>query len=256
MKTHVFGLLLLLITAACPDAHSQSAPAFVQGVAFLDTSFTATTVSVTFPANPTPGNAIIVGCMGDGGSSQLSPGGVTDNQANTYTQVVFQNYIGSGQPTALYIATNIVSAGAFIVSCTGVDKVDAINLFAVEYSGLANANVVDAVSANAPQAGDYPRLCGNVTTTAANDLIVALFNNDGDANNAGIAATPHYNLLSCTGGDGGTCAAQDGSKYQLGAMIGRLADEPDTYIPGFASGPRGPNSQSICVVAAFKAALN
>jgi hypothetical protein len=255
VRTSVSGLLGLLIAAACPGAYCQSPPAFVQGAAFLDTSFSARSVSVTFPVQPAPGHAVIVGCMGDGGSSQLSPDGVTDNQSNTYTQVVFQNYIGSGQPTALYIATNIASAGTFIVSCAGLDQVDALNLFALEYSGLANTDVVDAVSTGVPQSGTYPRLCENVTTTDRNDLIVALFNNDSGDSSAGIAATSDYSLLSCAGGAGGMCAAQDGSKYQLGAMIGRVADEPDTYGPGFASGPGGMNSQSICVVAAFKGAL-
>ena len=254
MKTPVSSVLFLLIAAAGPFAYSQSPPAFIQGAAFLDSTFSATSVSVTFAANPTPGNAIIVGCMGDGGSSQLSPDGVNDNQSNTYTQVVFQNYIGSGQPTALYIATNIAAApGPFTVTCGGVDKVDAINLFAVEYSGLANTNVPDAVSGNSPQAN--PRLCQQVTTTVGNDLVVALFNSDGADSPAAIAPTSAYSLMSCVGGDGGKCAAQDGSSNQLGAMIARLADAPDTYVPGFFA-PRGANSQSICVVAAFKAAAN
>lgn len=256
MKTRASGLLSLFIAVVCPFAYCQYPPVFIQGAAYLDSSFHSTSVSVQFAANPIAGHAIIVGCMGDGGSSQLDPAGVTDNQSNTYTQVVFQNYTGSGQPTALYIATNITAVGAFIVTCGGVNQVDAINLFALEYSGLANADVVDAVSINSPQVGGFPRMCGKVDTTSPNDLIVALFNHDGNANVAGIAPTSPYALLQCAGGSDGTCAAQDGSRYQLGAMISRLAGSPDTYTPGFASGPTGQNTQSICVVAAFRAASN
>ena len=237
------------------SAHGAT-PTFVQGVAFLDTSFEAASVSVTFQATPASGNAIIVGCMGDGGSKTLAAGGVSDNQANTYTQVVFQNYVGSGQPTALYIATNIVATGSLTVTCSGLDQVDAIDIFAVEFSGLAATDVLDGTGNGAAQSGAYPRNCGHVTTSNPNDLIVALFNNDSADNPAGIRPDGNYLLLECAGGSDGKCSAQDGTKYQSGAMIAAVAGPSGTYVPGFAAGPVGNGSQSICVAAAFKAAVD
>ncbi len=237
-------------------AAAGATPSFIQGAAYLDTTFTATSVSVTFQATPTPGNAIIVGCMGDGGSKTLAPNGVSDNQANTYTQVAFQNYVGSGQPTALYISSNIAASGPFTVTCSGVDQVDAINIFAVEYSGLAATDVLDGTSTGVTQSGTYPRMCGYVNTTGANGLLVALFNNDSADSAAGIAPSGNYTLLDCAGGSNGKCAAQDGSKYQSGAMIAAVSPIPGAYSPGFAAGPAGNGSQSICVAAAFKAAAD
>jgi hypothetical protein len=234
---------------------SAATPSFVQGTAYLDSTFQATAVSAAFASTPKPGNAIIVGCMGDGGSKTFRPDGVTDNQGNIYTQVVFQNYVGSGQPTALYIATNIVSDGDFIVTCAGIDQPDAINLFAAEYSGLAADDPVDGVNPGGAQSGDYPRTCGSVTTSGPYGLIVALFNNDGRDSPAGIQPGEGYTLLDCAGGTDGKCAAQDGSRYQLGALASAVTESAGTYAPGFTAGPAGSGSQSICVVAAFKAAL-
>ena len=248
-------ILTQLILFACQSAYGLT-PAFVQGAAFLDNTFSVTSVSATFVAAPSAGNAIIVGCIGDGGSKTLSADGVTDNQSNVYKQVVLQSYVGSGQPTAIYIATNIVVHGTFTVTCSGVDQVDAINVFAAEYSGLAATDVLDGVSAGTPQSGPYPRMCGFVTTTTSNALIVALFNNDGAANPAGIQPIDDYALLDCSGGADGKCAAQDGSMNQLGAMISAVSGQPGTYAPGFAAGPGGNGSQSICVAAAFKAAVD
>jgi hypothetical protein len=253
-KLIICSLLPLVFTMG--HVAPGATPAFIQGAAFLDTSFEATSVSVTFPAAPTPGNAIIVGCMGDGGSKTLAAGGVTDNQANTYTQVAFRNYVGSGQPTALYIATNIAAAGTFTVTCSGVDQVDAIDIFAVEYSGLATTNVLDGTSTGVAQSDAYPRTCGYINTSSPNGLIVALFNNDSAESPAGIRPNGNYILLDCAGGSDGKCAAQDGSRYQSGAMIAAVSGPAGTYSPGFASGPTGNGSQSICVAAAFKAAAD
>jgi hypothetical protein len=251
MKT----LTILCLTPVMGWLASAATPSFVQGTAYLDTSFEATSVSAVFASTPKPGNAIIVGCMGDGGGKTFRTDGVTDNQGNLYTQVVFQNYVGSGQPTALYIATNIVSVGAFIVTCSGIDQPDAINLFAVEYSGLAAEDPVDGANPGEAQSGDYPRTCGSITTSQPNSLIVALFNNDGHDSPARMRPADGYTLLDCAGGDDGKCAAQDGSRYQLGLLAAAVAESAGTYAPGFTAGPAGSGSQSICVVASFKASL-
>jgi hypothetical protein len=247
------ALTLLCLTPVAGWLASAATPSFVQGTAYLDNTFQATSVSAVFASTPKPGNAIIVGCMGDGGSKTFRPDGVTDNQGNIYTQVVFQNYVGSGQPTALYIATNIISAGQFVVTCSGIDQPDAINLFAVEYSGLAAYDPVDATSPGDAQSGDYPRTCGSITTSEPHSLIVALFNNDGRDSSAGIQPAEGYTLLDCAGGENSKCAAQDGSQYQVGTLAAAVAGSAGTYAPAFSAGPSGSGSQSICVVAAFKA---
>jgi hypothetical protein len=255
MRKVSMAILTQLTLLACESAYGLM-PTFVQGAAFLDTTFAATSVNVTFAVLPAAGNAIIVGCMGDGGSKTLSAGGVTDNQSNVYKQVVFQSYVGSGQPTAIYIATNIAVTGPLTVTCAGVDQVDALDIFAAEFSGLAAADVLDGISADTAQSGPYPRMCGYVTTTTPNALIIALFNNDSGDNPAGILPIDSYSFVGCTGGANGQCAAQDGSMYQVGAMISAVSGQPGTYSPGFAAGPGGNGSQSICVAAAFKAAAD
>jgi hypothetical protein len=248
----VFPLVLPLLAA--PSLAASSIPVFVQGVAFLDGTFNATGASVTFASPPLAGNTIIVGCMGDGGSTTISPSGVTDNQGNTYQQLVFQNYVGSGQPTAIYIANAVQSAGRFTVTCTGLDRTDAIDLFAVEYSGLAREDVLDGVSINSAQTGGYPRVCGPIVTSGVNDLIVGLFNNDGTDNPAGMTPSEGYSSPPCPGGTDGTCSSQNGQANQLGMMLVGVAGTPGSYIPAVVSGPSGQGSQSICVAVALRAA--
>lgn len=242
---------LLSLAAVC---FAESPPTFVQGTAFLDNTFSAVSVSATFPSIPTPGDTIIVGCLGDGGSTVLSPTGVTDNQGNTYIQLVFQNYVGSGQPTALYVASNIKASGSLTVTCAGLDDVDALDIFAVEYAGLAKDDVSDGVSTSVAQTGNYPRTCGIIETTAQNDLIVALFNNDSSDSPAMISPSTNYAVPLCAGGPDGTCSSEDGSSSQLGAMITAVGEVPGDYSPGFSQGPAGSGSQSICVAVALKSA--
>jgi len=249
------ALTVLCLTPVVGWLASAATPSFVQGTAYLDDTFQATAVSAAFASTPRPGNAIIVGCMGDGGSKTFRPDGVSDNQGNIYTQVVFQNYVGSGQPTALYIATNIISDGQFVVTCSGIDQPDAINLFAVEYSGLAADVALDSANPGEAQSGGYPRTCGSITTSGPYDLIVAFFNNDGRDSPAGIQPAEGFTVLDCAGGTNSKCASQDGSHYQLGVLAAAVAESAGTYTPGFTAGPAGSGSQSICVVAAFKAAV-
>jgi hypothetical protein len=249
-----FIIAMLALNCLSAVCYGQVTPAFLQGTAFLDNTFSASSVSATFPSNPTPGNTIVVACIGDGGSTTLSPTGVTDNQANIYTQLVFQNYVGSGQPTALYVASNITSTGPLTVTCSGLDNVDAIDLFAVEYAGLAKTDVLDTVSESVAETGTYPRSCGVVQTNAQNDLVVAVFNNDATDSLAQITPSDGYVIPLCPGGFQGSCAAQDGSASQLGALITAVASVPGSYSPGFSQGPDGNGSQSICVAVALKAA--
>jgi hypothetical protein len=102
----------------------------------------------------------------------------------------------------------------------------------LEYSDMADTNVVDA-TALAFDLSSNPLICGSLTTTAANDLIVALYNNYTVDSPAGIAPTSGYPIQNCDRGESGQCAAQDGSTYEVGAFATDIATGAGTYTPGF-----------------------
>jgi hypothetical protein len=236
---------------------SSCGPAFKQGTAYLDLTWDHTTVSATFPHNPEPGNTIIVGCLDiDVGGT---PGTVTDNQGtgvNTYNKIVSEAGHTNYAPVAIFVADHVQSnapygssSGTFAVSCSVGGSADAINLFAVEYSDLAPTNGVADATTSTNSAGNLSSACSTtLTTNAANDLVVGLYNNFTGNNPAGVTTSSGHTFPACTGGDGGVCAAQNGSVYEVSAMATGVASTAGSNTIGFT----GPSSQWSCAAAALK----
>jgi hypothetical protein len=237
---------------------SSCSPTFKQGTAYLDVDWDHTIVSATFPHNPEPGNTIIVGCLDvDVGGT---PGTVTDNQGtgvNTYNEVVSQAGNYGYAPVAIFVADQVQSSapygsssGTFAVSCSVGGSQDAINLFAVEYSDLDPTNgTADATASTNAGAAQPATDCSTaLTTTADGDLVVGVYNNFTGHNPAGITTSSGYTIPACSGGDGGVCAAQNGSIYEVSAMATGVASTAGSNTIGFT----GPNSQWSCAAAALK----
>jgi hypothetical protein len=247
--------LMYSMSAGAYGLSGACSPTFVQGTAYLDTTWDHTTVSATFQHNPEPGNTIIVGCMNinDSGTYSASDNQSSGSNTNTYNKIVSE----SGQaPVAIYVADHVIStppfgatAGTFTASCTKTSNSDAINLFAMEFSGLAKTGGVPDATASANYLLAYPAGCStSLTTTAAQDLIVGLYNNYTVNNPAGVASTSGYSIPSCSGGEGGNCAAQNGSLYEVGAIATGIATSSGSTTIGFS----GPVTVWSCAAAALK----
>lgn len=142
--------------------------------------------STTFNVAPRAGNAVIVAltCFSDIDNCTVPPGGVTDNQGNTYIRVVEGASIIS-QPTHgsrgyIFIAESIRAPTGIFTVTVNPNGAPATNFqtFAwglIEVAGLAASNSVD-------RTGTTPSACCNTSTmvttsqptTLANELAVAV----------------------------------------------------------------------------------
>lgn len=159
--------------------------------------------NVSLPSPPSAGNAIIVGitCLGSHqvqgqGDCIIAPGGVTDNQGNTYTLIVQGEVIPSSYQGArgyIFIAENISApTGAFTVSVDPevvvVPNVTHLHMAfgAIEVSGLAPAPSLDASDSTPSGAASST----TISTSAAvpNALAVAVLSVRSDDTNLQISA--------------------------------------------------------------------
>lgn len=154
-----------------------------------------------FNAATAAGNAIVVLIAFFNGSVQ-----VTDTQNNTYSLLwSTTNQGGAGQ--AVLASTNTVG-GPNTVTITPTNSGTSQGIFVLEVSGLASVpfDAASGTGAGAQPAGTYSS--GNVTTTAANDLLLsfmlgagAFTENQGFSSVAGDFTTAHcFSLLATTAG--------------------------------------------------------
>lgn len=125
------------------------------------------------------GNAILLGVMNGG---TLSPTGVADTQAQTYTKAKEQIQTTDGNVISFWYKLNSVSLN------NTTDKVTVTNngtvstrVIIAEYQGLAATNALDQT--NSAQTGSAATSLdtGNITTTVANELLIVLFDNSSNA---------------------------------------------------------------------------
>ncbi len=230
----------------------------LQGTAFLDSIYgvngwSHNFVSATFQQSPRSGSTVVVGCMNINYKGSVPS--VTDNQSvgvnndtNTYTSVAYTSDRG---PVALFIADSVVaSQGTFTVTCSlPGSSIDAINVFALEYTDLAPSGVDNTCTTTGNSSN--PLSC-SVTTTATNDLIATLYNNWTSDDPAGIAPTSSLSIPPCYNGEDGNCAAQNGDIYEVGAMATSVASSSGTYNPGFYGPSDDPNARVSCASASLK----
>jgi hypothetical protein len=150
-------------------------PAFVQvaHIAFGP----ASSGSVSFGSNTAAGNLLVIAVFGG-----VTPVTVADTQGNVWNWVGWTRMPSGARSMTLFYAYNCVGgADTITVTSNGADNFD---LIAVEYANLQT--VVDPLDVTSTALGNSASMnSGNVTTTAAEDLLVDVLN----ASNNGIAVT-------------------------------------------------------------------
>lgn len=96
---------------------------------------------------------------------------VSDNLGNTYTRVVNGTQVASTTPQYAYFAP-VTTGGSCVVTVTAGCGVTRVGIYAAEYSNLTASPYDDSHSADA---STNSFSSGNVTTTAADDLLVGIF---------------------------------------------------------------------------------
>ena len=140
-------------------------PTLVQSASSFNTSGTPP-LAATFGSANTVGNTIIAIGLS---FNQFATNGVTDSAGNTYTQV-----FADGGNIEIYVASNI-RTGANTVTCASVGSGEIANLIILEYSGLLSSGPFDAGnSANGSVSAGVALATGNITTTAAGDLVLVV----------------------------------------------------------------------------------
>ncbi len=179
--------------------------AFVQ----IKDTFTAgssATPSATFANSTVSGNFIVAMFMRGG---QVAATGCTDNFSNTYTRVV--PFLASHPSVEIWYAANITAGAAHKVTfaCTAVIN-NAVIIY--EFSGIATSSPSDggAVGIAALGGSSTNPTLQSLTTTNANDLVVALANVSAGTTTAGPAGwtwesnfNSGYKIVSATGAVGG-----------------------------------------------------
>lgn len=141
-----------------------------------------------------------------------------------------------------YAATQNLSSqsGQFTLKCTS-DHIDTINLFALEFADLGDStHIVDNVAIHEGLL-DNPYNCGDLTTTAVDDLIMSIYNNATPYSPAGLSPTLGT-IPPCNGGEGGQCVAQNSSLYEAGGISTYTATSAGQYTPAWNYGHLGPMS--------------
>ena len=131
----------------------------------------AQTENVTYPLAQVSGdlNVVIVGWW----ETNATIVSVTDSSQNIYSLAVGPTVLAGDGVGAIYYAKNIsgAPAGTNTVTVTFSQPVSAPDLRILEYSGVDTANPVDVVAAGTGSSATPT--AGPLTTTAANDIIVA-----------------------------------------------------------------------------------
>jgi len=143
--------------------------AFVQGTS--NTADSGASISTTYYSTQGAGDLNVV--VVDWADSTSTVGSVTDSEGNTYVSVVGPTQSAGNDSQQMFYATNIASAsaGANTVTVTYSTTVAYPEIRVVEYSGISTTNPLDAVI-GASGTG-LTMNSGSITTTNANDLLVA-----------------------------------------------------------------------------------
>jgi hypothetical protein len=208
----------------------------------------ALTENATFGSTPTAGDIVVSGCAATftgvthSGSSCLS----TDNKGNSYTSSAFKYGGGrfGGASIEIDYAANIATGSSFTLTGTSNGTSDANNAAAVvgvEYSGIATSSPGDG-SSSGPGAATTAVTCGTITTTNANDVLVAVIS-------MSTSSTP---ITVSDNGSGFTVERTTSvTNLQVTAIADKIVSSTGSYSPAFtlSATPLGWS----CVAAAFKA---
>jgi epidermal growth factor receptor substrate 15 len=152
----------------------------------------SSTLVLTFGANVTAGNAVIIGINMN---TPITLSSVSDGAGNTYTAVPNVNGTGTGQNLYLFYSSNITGGFNTVtlhISSTGW-QVEAI---AREYSGISPSSPIVDQSKTGTISALTSWSSGNMsTTTNANDLLVAIAANANSAASSFSAGSGYGNLV-------------------------------------------------------------
>lgn len=194
---------------------------------------------------PTTGNAVVVGCTAwNNGTATPTAESISDGGTNTYTLIKSQ-YDGTRITTYIHRALN-VTGGSFTYTCsvTGVGSVWWLNLFVIEYAGVALTSADDGTPESGTGTGSPILVSPGVTTTSANDVLVAVWN-VGD-NNGTITVSPQNSFSTVDANLDANCCV-------IGGALDRIVSSTGTYVASTTRSPTG--TAEYCIVElALKAA--
>ncbi|HEY4210838.1 MAG TPA: LysM peptidoglycan-binding domain-containing protein [Steroidobacteraceae bacterium] len=158
------------LNAAALTAGGTATPAYVQGNS-NDPQSPTNTVSVTFTSAQTAGHLNVIAIGWNNATSTISS--VTDTAGNTYTLAIGPTTASGNGRQSIYYAKNINAAAANsnTVTVTFSGSVPYPDLRATEYSGINTTSPLDVTKG--ASGSSTSTSSGSVTTTNANDLIIA-----------------------------------------------------------------------------------
>jgi hypothetical protein len=139
-----------------------------------------TVYTASFPVLPTPGNLIVVMCGGQLGAPGATTAVITDNQGNpTYTNLKLQS---AAQCLAVIAACpNVAAAGTFTITVT-YDQLQVHNNFVLqEWTGVPATLTLDGTSQGSGNNNGATQAAGTLTTTNADDILLAFVINNGNS---------------------------------------------------------------------------
>jgi hypothetical protein len=204
--------------------------------------------TITKAYAPTSGNAVVVGCTAwQNGTATPSAESISDGGTNTYGLIKSQ-YDGTRLTTYIHRALN-VTGGSFTYTCsvTGVASVWWLNLFVIEYSGVALTSADDGTPESGTGTGSPILVSPGVTTTNAADVLVAVWN-VGD-NNGTITVTPQNSFATVDANLDANCCV-------IGGAMDRIVAATGTYVASTTRSPTGTAEFSIVELALKGAVTN
>ena len=160
---------LVVTSAAPPPPPPSGAITFVQ-VNYSAPQNMVNPVSATFMAQQTSGdlNVVVIGW----GGTVATISSVSDTAGNTYILATGPTTLGTSGTQSMYYAKNVFGAGPGVNTVTVVFNVPAMtpDLRILEYAGADLTNPLDDAAGAAGTSSDASAF---VTTTSANDLLVA-----------------------------------------------------------------------------------
>ncbi|HSX42846.1 MAG TPA: LamG-like jellyroll fold domain-containing protein [Candidatus Saccharimonadales bacterium] len=171
------GILVSMASAATPTFKQAAAKEISSG----------TTDSVAFSSANATGNAIVVSLVWNN-TGAVS---ITDSRGNAYLPATVRTTWNSNWSAQVFYAKN-VAAGTNTVTATFATSINSFGILqAHEYSGIDKANPLDGAVASAGTG--TAMTTGNITTTAANDLLFDAGGNQGAMNAAPSGWTNRIN---------------------------------------------------------------
>jgi len=182
------GLFMLMLTPIGTGRATAQTPS----IAFVQSNYAVpqtpqTLVSVPYPGAQTTGNLNVVVVGWNDSTAQVQA--VSDSRGNTYARAVGPTVQTGLATQSIYYAPNIAAApaGTNTVTVTFITGAQYADIRVAEYSGIDPGNAVDAVVAALGTSGSSSS--GAITTTNANDLLVAANMVQGGTSGAGSGFT-------------------------------------------------------------------